>query len=134
MASLRAAIINNAIFYYRMNKDEVLRLAGLARVGIQDEEAEALSHEFDDILKYVGEVKAASQENPSTSSGQARNPEGKQASYGAGKKQETKEQHPILNVMREDGRAHESGKYTEDLLNAAPDREGDYVKVKQILG
>ncbi len=38
-----------------------------------------------------------------------------------------------INVMREDSNPHESGKYTETLLKAAPQREGQYVKVKKIL-
>lgn len=96
-----------------MNKEEVLKLAQLARVEISDEEAESLTHEFEVILDYVSEVKKA----PTT----------------------TKE-HPnklenvgVFNVMREDSEPHESGLHTEELLSQAPVREGDYVKVKQIL-
>src|SRR3989344_4421098 len=40
-----------------MDKDKVLNLAKLARIEIGDKEAESLSHEFDAILGYVGEVK-----------------------------------------------------------------------------
>ena len=87
-----------------MNKTDVLRLAQLARIEISDEEANNLTHEFESILNYVGEVKEVEKEE-------------------------------ILNrnVMREDGEPHESGIHTEDLLNSAPDREGEYVRVKKIL-
>ena len=94
-----------------MNKDKVLDLAKLARVKISDTEAESLSHEFDAILQYVGEVKSISTHNP----------------------QPTPNNFPIRNVMREDVVGHEPGTYTEILLAAAPTREGDYVKVKKIL-
>ncbi|MEK7194062.1 MAG: Asp-tRNA(Asn)/Glu-tRNA(Gln) amidotransferase subunit GatC [Patescibacteria group bacterium] len=93
-----------------MNKEEVLKLAKLARVGISNEEAETLSHEFDAILGYVSEIKNAKLEARS------------------------KKLEPVLvNVMREDVNPHESGVFTEDLLNEVPNREGSYVKVKKIL-
>ena len=38
-----------------------------------------------------------------------------------------------VNVMREDTDAEESGIHTEALLSLAPEREGQYVKVKKIL-
>lgn len=90
-----------------MNKDEVLKLAKLARISVSDTEAESLSHEFDAILKYVGEVKEI--------------------------KGKTKEDFAIKNVFREDSDSHESGIYTEKILAEAPSREGNYIKVKKIL-
>ncbi|MBX4195654.1 Asp-tRNA(Asn)/Glu-tRNA(Gln) amidotransferase subunit GatC [Candidatus Parcubacteria bacterium] len=93
-----------------MNKEEVLKLAKLARIEISSEEAESLAHEFEAILKYVGEIKGARLK-------------------GTGGKEK-----PLLrNVMREDVNPHESGIYTEALLNAAPKRKGQYVSVKKIL-
>ena len=94
-----------------MNKDKVLDLARLARIDISDEEAESLSHEFESILNYVGEVKAVS----------------------AGSFKLEASGFPIQNVMREDNDAHESGVYTEKILEQVPAREGDYIKVKKIL-
>jgi aspartyl-tRNA(Asn)/glutamyl-tRNA(Gln) amidotransferase subunit C len=94
-----------------MDKDEVLRLATLARVGITEEEAEALKNEFAPILDYVSQVKEAL-------------PKG-------GVREMAKSS--VRNVMRDDTDAHESGIYTEELLNAAPTRDGSYVKVKKIL-
>ena len=40
---------------------------------------------------------------------------------------------PLRNVMRPDVVEHLPGEYTESLLSNAPDREGDYLKVKKIL-
>lgn len=94
-----------------MNKDKVLGLAKLARIEVSDAEAENLSREFDSILGYVGEVKSAT------------------------KGEQVSDNNSLLvkNVLREDADPHESGIYTEKILSQAPEREGDYVKVKKIL-
>ena len=92
-----------------MNKEKVLDLAKLARISISDEEAENLSHEFDVILNYVGEVKDL--KLPAKSF----------------------QLKASVNVMREDGEPHETGMYTKKILNEAPAREGNYFKVKKIL-
>ena len=93
-----------------MNKEKVLNLAKLARIEIGDEEAESLSHEFDTILGYVGEVKGATDN-----------------------RQPTTNDDIIRNVLREDTEPHESGLYTKKILEQAPAKEGDYIKVKKIL-
>ena len=100
-----------------MDKEKVLKLATLARIEVSDEEAEDLVREFDSILKYVSEIKTS----PQPLSLPRRGGDSRAASGGE------------VNVMREDTNPHESGIYTEDLLNAAPQREGDYVRVKKIL-
>ncbi len=89
----------------------MLKLATLARVRLSEDEAEHLSHEFEGILRYVGEVKsvAVTQAAPTPSD------------------------YPVRNVMRDDTPRHEAGVHTEALLAAAPAREGNYVKVKKIL-
>ena len=94
-----------------MNKEKVLNLANLARIDIDETEAESLSHEFDAILRYVGEVKGAS------------------AAMGPLAEADL----PLKNVFREDGNSHESGLYTEKILSQAPSRDGGHVKVKNIL-
>ncbi len=95
-----------------MDKNKVLSLAKLARINISETEAESLSHEFEAILGYVGEVKEVS---------------------GTDNSQRTTDNFPIRNVMRADTEGHESGLYTEKLLSQAPAREGAYFKVKKIL-
>jgi aspartyl-tRNA(Asn)/glutamyl-tRNA(Gln) amidotransferase subunit C len=94
-----------------MNKEEVFKLAKLARIEIGDDEADRLSHEFKDILGYVGEIKSIKAQSQKL-----------EASIL-----------PIRNVMREDSGAHESGLHTKQILTQAPAVEGDYVKVKKIL-
>lgn len=94
-----------------MNKEEVLKLAKLARIEIEESEAESLAHEFDAILNYVSEIKNAKVENSDISLESA----------------------SLKNMMREDANPHESGIYTEALLAEAPSSTNGYVKVKKIL-
>jgi len=95
-----------------MNAAEVLKLAKLARIEISDTEAESLSHEFDAILNYVGEVKKISITDH---------------------QQSTTNKHAVRNVLRDDIHAHASGEFSEAILKNAPAREGEYIKVKKIL-
>jgi aspartyl-tRNA(Asn)/glutamyl-tRNA(Gln) amidotransferase subunit C len=95
-----------------MNKEEVLKLAKLARIDMDEAEAEKLSGEFEAILGYVAEVKSAV----------------------AGKIGErTKADLLLRNVMREDSEPHESGIYTDAIVKEMPASEGNYLKVKKIL-
>lgn len=93
-----------------ISKADVENLAKLARIKVDEEEAEALTKDLEHILSFVDELKTA--EAPSH--------EG--VSLGA-----------VYNVLREDTGPHEGGVHTEALLKNAPDREGEYVKVKNIL-
>ena len=88
-------------------------LAKLARVELGDEEAENLSHEFDAILDYVGEIKSVKI-----------TPKAADSDSGGV---------VLSNVFRVDTGPHAPGLYTEKLLNQAPEKEGDYIKVKRIL-
>jgi len=94
-----------------MDKEKVLKLAKLVRIEIGEKEAENLTREFDAILGYVGEVKEAMNDNQVM----------------------TTDSTPIRNVMREDANPHQPGIYTEKILAQAPEREGNYIKVKKIL-
>ena len=87
---------------------DIKNLASLARIEISEEEAERLTPEIDSILGYVGQIKNV---------------------VGNIKKEVPK----LHNVMREDVSTNISRQYTDDILNNAPDREGDYIKVKKIL-
>lgn len=91
-----------------VSKEEVKDLANLARIKITEDEAESLTKELDSILGYVGQIKDLNVElgNPN----------------------------PVLkNVMREDIPENKDMEYTEDILNNAPKREGQYLVVKKIL-
>lgn len=102
-----------------MDKETIDKLAQLARIDIREEEAQNLAGELGTILKYVDEIRSV--------------PEVK----GGMGEEKKKEDFPNRNVLREDdppaGGAHEGGLYTEELLDSAPEREGEYIKVKKIL-
>lgn len=91
-----------------MTDEEIKALGSLSRLSFSAGEIEAFRKEIDAILAYVGEISAVSGEE------------------GAALPRP-------LNVMREDASAHEPGVYTHALLGAAPNREGEYIKVKKIL-
>ena len=95
-----------------MDKEKVLDLAQLARIKLDNTEAENLSKEFDSILNYVSEMKKISTTNG---------------------RQPTTDNYPIRNIMREDGEPHESGLYTKNILENTPAKKGSYLKVKKIL-
>ena len=91
-------------------REEVQKLAGLARISIKDSEVDTFTKEFDAILTYVGQLERM--EIPS----------------GA----ETKLP-PLRNVMRDDGEPRAPGEYTEKLTEQFPEREGNALVVKQII-
>ncbi len=93
-----------------ISKDEVKKLANLARIEVSDKELESVAGEIDSILAYVGQIKSAS----STLSN-------------------TKGNFLKINVLREDVVENETGSNTETLLQSSPESEGDYLKVKKIL-
>ncbi|MCR4334494.1 MAG: Asp-tRNA(Asn)/Glu-tRNA(Gln) amidotransferase subunit GatC [Patescibacteria group bacterium] len=95
-----------------INAQDIEKLAGLARLSISEEEKEELTKNMGSILAYIDAIKKATEAN---------------------KKANTEEIYGVRNVMREDSEPHQSGMYSEKILNEAPRREGDYVKVKKIL-
>jgi len=88
---------------------DIEKLAELARIDIPQEEKETLRKEVDAILAYVGEIQKIAGE-----SGESGIPEHR-------------------NVFRDDSEHHLSGEFTKELLESAPRRQDDYVKVKKIL-
>lgn len=94
----------------RMKREDIAHLANLARIGITDAEADALASDVTSVLNYVSEI-----EDITGSS--------------AGEKQVGR----LHTVMRADGEPHEADLYTNDLLSAAPERDGRYVQVQKII-
>ena len=91
-----------------VTKVDVQALAALARLEVSDEELVRLEKELPSILLFVETIQKVAVNAPMGE--------------------------PMLkNVMREDGTPHKSGMYTEDLLAAAPAREGDRIAVKQVI-
>ena len=93
-----------------MKREDVEHLAKLSRIAIKGEEADSLAKDITSILEYVSEIEEIT-----------------------GNQEIEKKVGALFNVLREDEDPHEPGKYTEDLLNLAPDRDGQYVRVKKIL-
>ena len=92
-----------------IQKEDIKKLAELSRIEVTDEEVSKLSKDIESILEYVHELTELSAPEPESVPGELR------------------------NVMREDGEPHKSGLYTETLLDASPEREKNYFKVKKIL-
>ena len=92
-----------------ITKEEIQKLADLARISLSDSEKELLRKDIDGILDYVGQIKKAEVE-------------AKEAWEPAER-----------NVMREDVVTTVSGEYKKSLIEAAPSHENGYVKVKKIL-
>ena len=93
-----------------MDKEEILHLAELARLNITDEEAEGYKKDFEGILNYIDIIKSVDIEFD-----------------------EFYETNLTRNSMREDEDVYSAGEFTEVLLAEAPQREGDYFKVKKVL-
>ena len=92
-----------------LKKEDIDKLAALARLDIPEIEKESLRKEIDAILGYVDEIQEVA------------GSEGK------------KEAGEIRNVFRDDKEPHLPGEYTKELLEEAPRRQDNYVKVKKIL-
>lgn len=95
-----------------LKREDINKLAELARINVPDAEKEVLAKDLDSVLGYVSEIKEL------TSKGDI--PE---ADYGF-----------LVNInLREDDEPHEAGVYTEDILNEAPETEDGFIKVRKIL-
>lgn len=89
---------------------EVENLAKLARIRLEDDEKQGLTKEIDSILNYIDQIKQATVDIDFT------------PIPGA-----------VHNVYRNDDIFVISEKDREQILNEAPDREGDFVAVKKII-
>ena len=76
---------------------------------MSESEAEGLAGEIDGILGYVDQIKNADVTL------------GDRAISGP------------YNVLRDDSNPHESGLHKAELIEQAPDNDGEYLKVKNIL-
>lgn len=99
---------NGIIGHIMITREEVKKLADLARLKVPEEELDKLTADFESILGYVSELKNA----PVA---------------------EVAEDHKLINVLREDGNAHEPGLYTDDLVKAFSKARDNYLSVKPIL-
>lgn len=92
-----------------IDKGEIKKLAQLSRITVSEQEVNSLAKEIESILNYVSDVQKVTSGKTTTKAGVLR------------------------NVMREDGKPHTSGLYTDALLKEMPKTEKGYLKVKKIL-
>lgn len=88
---------------------DIKKYADLARIELTKEEAKKLEKDIESILGYIEKIQEVDVNVSEKKAGELR------------------------NVMREDENPHESGIYTKELLDEAPERGKGYVKVKNIL-
>jgi aspartyl-tRNA(Asn)/glutamyl-tRNA(Gln) amidotransferase subunit C len=93
-----------------ISKDDVKKLANLARIKLTPEEEEKFAKDMENILGYVTQIQNVSDTVDARGS------------------------EKVKNALRDDNQPHESGIHTEAILEEAPKRKGDYVQVKKILG
>lgn len=93
--------------------EEITKLGNLARIKLADDEKQALANDLQVILDYFNELKSLNIEE--INDGEF---------FLAVEK---------VNEFRDDDNAYESGKFSEKILEQAPDKEDGYIKVKKIL-
>lgn len=93
-----------------MDKEEIKKIANLARLEISEEESEKMAGQIDSILHYVDQIAEADVKD-----------DGSRVENAA-----------VRNVLRDDAEPHESS-HTEDLLEEAPETKDGFIKVKKIL-
>lgn len=93
-----------------MEKKDILHLANLSRIRINDEEAEALKSDIESVLAYVSQVNTIAADTSLTKKVGAR-----------------------YNIFRQDEITNEQGAFTDAFLSEAPNVKGRHLKVKKIL-
>ena len=94
----------------KASPEDVRRLASLSRIEIPEADLSRFAEEFDAILAYVGKLDELTLPDASE-----------------------RVLPTVRNVLREDGEPHAPGIYTEKIVEQFPERDGNYLSVKQIL-
>ncbi len=95
----------------KLSREDILKLAKLARLKLTDDEVEKFSNEISAVLGYVEQLQ----------------------NVDVAGLEPTTQVTGLKNVMRPD-EIKDYGTTTEDLLKNVPNREGNYIKVKRVLG
>lgn len=91
-----------------MNSKDIKHLASLSRLHLTDEEVDAYTKQFDEIVAYVDKIKEITSES-----------------------NEVIESNEVRNVLREDNVS--SYEQPEIIIDEAPSHQDNFVKVKKIL-
>jgi aspartyl-tRNA(Asn)/glutamyl-tRNA(Gln) amidotransferase subunit C len=94
-----------------LTRDDVLKLARLARIELEENEIDAFTQEFGAILHYVEQLQSVDVEGL----------------------EPTTQVSGLTNVMRPD-EVVDYGYESKDLLNNVPNVENDQIKVKRMVG
>ena len=94
-----------------LTRDDILKLARLARISLTDDEVAEFASEFNEILKYVEQLNSVD-------------------TTGL---EPTSQVTGLVNVTRADTLL-DYGYDTETLLKNVPSRQGDLIKVKRMIG
>jgi aspartyl-tRNA(Asn)/glutamyl-tRNA(Gln) amidotransferase subunit C len=95
----------------KLTRDDVLKLARLARIDLKDEEVAEFESEFNEILKYVEQLQAVDIEGL----------------------QPTSQVTGLQNVTRDD-EERDYGYAPEDLLKNVPKVKDNQIQVKRMIG
>lgn len=92
-----------------MTHDDVHKLAELSRIALTPDDLPRYLEDFDHIFAYIDMIRAVDLPDQTFE--------------------------PLLkNVLRSDDDPYPAGSFSEELLAAAPRREGDLIQVQKILG
>lgn len=95
----------------QLTRDDVLKLAQLARLALTDDEVDEYEKELNDVLQYIEQLK----------------------DVDVAGLQPTAQVTGLANVMRED-QVIDYGVGNEDLLRLAPASQDAQIKVKRMIG
>ncbi len=100
-----------------MKLEEIEKLSVLARIDINKEEMVGLAKDFDSILAYVDQIQEVAKLIPVDSQ----------------QEKKSNSHLPFNNILREDSITENPQKYSDKIIKEMPDKEGRFLKVKQIL-
>jgi aspartyl-tRNA(Asn)/glutamyl-tRNA(Gln) amidotransferase subunit C len=95
----------------KLTREDVLKLARLARLDLTDEEVERFSGELSGILQYIEQLQGVDVSGL----------------------EPTTQVSGLTNVMRKD-EVHDYGYAPKELLKNAPAVQNDHIKVKRMVG
>lgn len=94
-----------------LTKEEVIKIANLARLELTDSEVVKMQKDLTEILEYIDQLNKVDTSSVDLS----------------------QDNFVLQNVLRDDTPSPQSSEIIEKMLSQAPDREGNHIKVKEIL-
>lgn len=95
-----------------LTREDILKIARLAQMGMDETEIEKMREQLSSVLEYVGKL----------------------GEMDLIKVEPTAHISGVHNVMRDDVVKDCDSQVRDALMAAAPEREGDYIKVKAVFG